>query len=88
MEGEMRAILILTAAATLLLSASYGYEAWATMGAGPTGLKAQARSLSPVETASCVDHGMFCPKGSQLECTPVCTCVTCGAKGHKHAKHS
>lgn len=83
----MRALLVLCTAAALVLSVGYVFEANATMGSGTMGLKAPARSMSPVETASCEDHGMFCPKGAQLECTPVCTCVTCAPKGHKHARH-
>ena len=43
--------------------------------------------------ADCVEQGFFCPKGSTLQCDPLCVCAKCGAAHpaqptHRHVKHT
>jgi hypothetical protein len=88
MEGNMRTLVILLAAATALLGLGYVFQANATMGV----LQRPAESFSPVENADCVEQGFFCPKGSTLQCDPFCVCAKCGAAHpaqptHRHIKH-
>jgi hypothetical protein len=89
MEGKMRTFVILLAATTGLLGLGYAFEANATMGV----LQRPTESFSPVEKADCVEQGFFCPKGSTLQCDPLCVCAKCGAAHpaqptHRHVKHT
>jgi hypothetical protein len=77
---------ILAVTAALLVVGGIAFEANATMGAGTEGLSAGAKSYSPVENASCTGDGLFCHKGSTLQCNPICVCTPCSpsAKPHRH----
>ena len=86
-EGKMRKLIILLAAAAAILAVgTVAFEANATIGAGTQGLPAGAKPYSQIEKVSCGDQGMFCPKGATLQCDPLCVCVSCSHhwKPHKH----
>jgi hypothetical protein len=78
--------IILAAAAVTAVVGAAAFEANATIGAGT--LPAGAKSYSQVEKASCGSEGMFCHKGSALQCNPICICVPCSqpVRPHKHKR--
>jgi hypothetical protein len=80
-------IILLAAAAAVLGVATVAFEANATIGGGLQGLQLPGKSYSPVEKVNCAGQGMFCPKGSTLECDPLCVCVSCSSHGNPHKHH-
>jgi hypothetical protein len=81
-------VIIFAAAAALSVIAGVAFEANATIGAGTEGLPAEAKSYSQVEKTNCNDQGLFCRKGSALQCNPICICVPCSqpVRPHKHKR--
>ena len=67
-------IILLAAAAAVLGVATVAFKANATIGGGLQGLQLPGKSYS-VDKVNCAGQGMFCPKGSTLECDPLCVCV-------------
>jgi hypothetical protein len=80
-------IILLAAAAAVLGVATVAFEANATIGGGLQGLQLPGKSYSPVEKVNCAGQGMFCPKGSTLECDPLCVCVSCSSHANPHKHH-
>jgi hypothetical protein len=70
----MREIL-LTLVSAALVAGIFTFEAHATIRTA-----AYPQGYSLVETAACDARGLFCPKGSQVRCNPLCNCEPCSKK--------